>query len=47
MEEKILTLAAKITGGDEADALLQALCAGAGEDWRGCPPPKVSEEEVR
>ena len=42
MEEKILTLAAEITGGDEADALLQALCAGAETAWRGRLRPEVT-----
>ena len=45
MEEKILTLAVKITGGDEADALLQALCAGAETAWRGRLRPEVTEED--
>ena len=45
MEERILALAAEITGGDGEDPLLTALCAAAETAWRGRLRPSVTAED--
>ena len=45
MEDRILTLAAEITGAEPEDPLLRALCAAAEAGWRGRLRPGVAAED--